>query len=328
MAKTKWYAVAKGRSGPAIYTSWDECKEQTLGFSGAIYKSFKTREEAQTFIRSNAPGPAAAAATSSASAPSSNMAGKKRTRDAVNDASQNKRSSNHQQQTSNNKNDASVQITIHFDGGSRGNPGIAGAGAEVVIIKNTTPLIITKYLIRQFCGMRETNNHAEYQGLISGLEHARTLLSELTEVPSSVTSLPSSMSKPLFNLQVFGDSNLIIQQLRGNWQCKNDNIRPLYLRCQRLIHEIRQIDKSKSSNVSFDHIYREQNKIADQLANEAMDQRRSWMTNESSGGNDAENNARSMKVGEVNVGVAAAAAAAQRNKEVIDVDDDSSDHSC
>lgn len=321
MAKTKWYAVAKGRSGPAIYTSWDECKEQTLGFSGAIYKSFKTREEAQTFIRSNAPGPAAAAAaaTSSASAPSSNMAGKKRARDAVNDASQNKRSSNHQQQTSHNKNnDASVQITIHFDGGSRGNPGIAGAGAEVVIIKNTTPPIITKYLIRQFCGMRETNNHAEYQGLISGLEYARTLLDELT-VPS-----PSSVSKPLFNLQVFGDSNLIIQQLRGNWQCKNDNIRPLYLRCQRLIHEIRQIDKN--SSVSFDHIYREQNKVADQLANEAMDQRRSWTTNESSGGNSAENNARTMKVGDVTVGVAAAAA--QRNREVIDVDDDSSVHSC
>lgn len=316
MTKTKWYAVAKGRSGPAIYASWDECKAQTLGYSGAIYKSFKTREEAQTFIRSNAP---AAAATAS-SAPSSNMAGRKRTRDGVSDASQSKRSSNHHQQTSNNKHGASVQITIHFDGGSRGNPGIAGAGAEVVVIKNATPPIITKYFIRQFCGMRETNNHAEYQGLISGLEHARTLLGELTVTSS--TSLPTSVSKPLFNLQVFGDSNLIIQQLRGNWQCKNDNIRPLYLRCQRLIHEIRQIDKN--SSVSFDHIYREQNKVADQLANEAMDQRRSWMTNESSGGNDAENNARSMKVGEVTVGVAAAAA--QRNKEVIDVD--SSDHSC
>ncbi|KAL7448956.1 hypothetical protein ACHAWC_003059 [Mediolabrus comicus] len=250
------------------------------------------------------------------------MAGRKRTRDGVTDASQSKTSSNHHhQQTSNNKNGASVQITIHFDGGSRGNPGIAGAGAEVVIIKNATPPI-TKYFIRQFCGMRETNNHAEYQGLISGLEHARTLLGELT-VPSS-TSLPTSVSKPMFNLQVFGDSNLIIQQLRGNWQCKNDNIRPLYLRCQRLIHEIRQIDKN--SIVSFDHIYREQNEVADQLANEAMDQRRSWMTNESSGGNDAENNARTMKVGVVTVGVAAAAA--RRNKEVIDVDDDSSDHSC
>lgn len=322
----KWYAVAKGRGGPAIYASWDECKAQTLGFSGAIYKSFKTREEAQSFIRFNAPAPAAAAAAAS-SAPSSNMAGRKRTRGGVSDASQSKRSSNHHHQTSNrsNKNGASVQVTIHFDGGSRGNPGIAGAGAEVVVIKNATPPIITKYLIRQFCGMRETNNHAEYQGLISGLEHARTLLGELT-VPSS-TSLPTSMSKPLFNLQVFGDSNLIIQQLRGNWQCKNDNIRPLYLRCQRLIHEIRQIDKNSNNNVSFDHIYREQNKVADQLANEAMDQRRSWMTNESSGGNDAENNARTMKVGVVTT-VGVAAAAAQRNKEVIDVDDDSSDHSC
>ena len=52
MPKSKWYAVAKGRV-PGIYTTWDECKAQVAGFSGAIFKSFKTPEDAQIFMSSN-----------------------------------------------------------------------------------------------------------------------------------------------------------------------------------------------------------------------------------------------------------------------------------
>ena len=48
--KRKHYAVARGRSGPAIYNTWDECSAQVTGFRGAIYKSFKTRAEAQDFL--------------------------------------------------------------------------------------------------------------------------------------------------------------------------------------------------------------------------------------------------------------------------------------
>lgn len=46
---SKYYAVKKGKS-PGIYLTWDECKAQVDGFSGAIYKSFKTKEEAESFI--------------------------------------------------------------------------------------------------------------------------------------------------------------------------------------------------------------------------------------------------------------------------------------
>lgn len=47
----KFYAVAKGKSGEGkIYTSWDECKKEVIGFKGAIYKSFTTEEEAKSFI--------------------------------------------------------------------------------------------------------------------------------------------------------------------------------------------------------------------------------------------------------------------------------------
>ena len=84
MPKTKWHAVAKGRV-PGIYQTWDECKAQTAGFSKAIFKSFKTRDDAQAFMISNG----ASAPTGSAASSSSNTAGKKRARDVnYDDASQ------------------------------------------------------------------------------------------------------------------------------------------------------------------------------------------------------------------------------------------------
>ena len=75
MAKSKWYAVANGRK-PGIYRSWDECKAQTAGFSGAIFKSFKTRDEAEAFMSSHARTPAAPAAavpSAAAATPSSKV---------------------------------------------------------------------------------------------------------------------------------------------------------------------------------------------------------------------------------------------------------------
>lgn len=46
----KYYAVKKGKN-PGIYNTWDECKAQVDGFSGAVYKSFKTKDEAENFIQ-------------------------------------------------------------------------------------------------------------------------------------------------------------------------------------------------------------------------------------------------------------------------------------
>ena len=53
MAKKKYYAVKKGKT-PGIYRSWDDCKAQTEGYSGAIYKSFQSIEEAENFVRGTA----------------------------------------------------------------------------------------------------------------------------------------------------------------------------------------------------------------------------------------------------------------------------------
>lgn len=62
MAK-KFYAVKTGRV-PGIYGTWAECQQQTNGFSGAVFKSFGTRQEAEVFIAQNGDGPEAAAALS------------------------------------------------------------------------------------------------------------------------------------------------------------------------------------------------------------------------------------------------------------------------
>ena len=50
MAKKKYYAVKKGKT-PGIYLTWNDCKAQTDGYSGAIYKSFQSAEEAENFVR-------------------------------------------------------------------------------------------------------------------------------------------------------------------------------------------------------------------------------------------------------------------------------------
>ena len=262
MPKSKWYAVAKGRV-PGIYTTWDECKAQVAGFSGAIFKSFKTRTCAETFMSSNGN---LSESTNNAFASSEKSIRKKRARDTadISTSSQTTKRSHNPF-----KNDADgLCLTIHFDGGSRGNPGVAGCGAELVVTDNTTnPPTTTKYLIREYCGDRETNNYAEYNGLIAGLKQVMVLLRAL----EARKSLPS-----MLKLQVCGDSNLIIQQLKGNWKCKHDSLKPLFRESQGLVADMKKI--VTNSVVSFDHVYREQNKVADQLANEAMDQRRSWIT--------------------------------------------------
>lgn len=270
MPKSKWYAVAKGRS-PGIYQTWDDCKAQTAGFSGAIFKSFKTRNEALAFINSNS-----TSATATAAPSRNNTAGKKRARDFndLNHTSQKKKSNYHPF-----KRDAQFCIDIYFDGGSRGNPGVAGSGAEVIAVNNTARHpTTTKYLIREFCGNKETNNYAEYTGLIAGLKQAKKVIHE-TFGEILIPSMKSLVNVPAVKLQVYGDSNLVIQQLKGNWKVKNESLKPLYHQCQRLIAEIKN-NIASSSEVSFDHVYREQNKVADELANEAMDQRRSWITSD------------------------------------------------
>lgn len=128
-------------------------------------------------------------------------------------------------------------ITAYFDGGSRGNPGLAGWGAYIVGDDGAVLAELSGAL-----GVA-TNNVAEYTGLIAALQWA---------VDHDVTAL-----------SVKGDSLLIVEQMRGNYKVKNEGLKPLHMKARMLVMQI--------GNVSFAHVPRDKNKDADRLSNVGMD---------------------------------------------------------
>ena len=128
-------------------------------------------------------------------------------------------------------------ITAYFDGGSRGNPGLAGWGAYIVDDDGTVVAELSGAL-----GVA-TNNVAEYNGLIAALQWA---------ADNDVTALA-----------VKGDSLLLVEQMRGNYKVKNEGLKPLHMRARMLVMQI--------GNVSFAHVPREKNTDADRLSNVGMD---------------------------------------------------------
>ncbi|MDO8678762.1 MAG: ribonuclease HI family protein [Acidobacteriota bacterium] len=128
-------------------------------------------------------------------------------------------------------------ITAYFDGGARSNPGPAGYGVYIVDDQGTVLAELNGAL-----GIA-TNNIAEYRGLIAALQWA---------VDHDVTEL-----------NVKGDSLLIIEQMRGNYKVKNEGLRPLYHQARMLVMQI--------GNVKFEHVPREKNTDADRLSNVGMD---------------------------------------------------------
>ena len=128
-----------------------------------------------------------------------------------------------------------MKLAAYIDGGSRGNPGEAGIGVYF-------PGVVR---IAEYLGTG-TNNHAEYSALLTALRFA--VYSNCTE------------------LQVFADSELVVKQIKGEYQVRNEGIRPLYDTAIRWIAQI--------PRFSIEHVRRENNKEADRLANLAMDTRR------------------------------------------------------
>lgn len=129
-------------------------------------------------------------------------------------------------------------LTIYTDGGSRGNPGLAGYGCYFVFEDGSTG---TEW------GWFDhlTNNAAEYQALLAALRFAVVQNAEHTLIKS--------------------DSQLMVRQMQGRYKCSSPDLQPLWLEATKLARQLRK--------VTFEHIPREQNKQADRLANKAMDQR-------------------------------------------------------
>ena len=125
-------------------------------------------------------------------------------------------------------------ITIYTDGASIGNPGKVGIG--YLIYKNEKP-ILKKSI---FLGV-QSNNFAEYMALIFALTDAIDLGEK--------------------QCQAFSDSQLLCEQINGNYKVKNQNIFPLFVLAKELI--------SKFEKFTITHIRRELNQNADKLAKEA-----------------------------------------------------------
>lgn len=128
------------------------------------------------------------------------------------------------------------EYTLNFDGASKGNPGLSGAG--MVIYKNGYE-IWSSY---KFVGYK-TNNQAEYSALIFGLKGAIKL--------------------GISSLSVLGDSLLVINQVNGIFKVKSASLEPL--------HKEVIILKDQFKYIDFSHVYREYNKRADELSNLALD---------------------------------------------------------
>src|ERR1700682_5040296 len=128
-------------------------------------------------------------------------------------------------------------LIAHSDGGARGNPGPAGYG---VVIQDETGRKVAA--LSQYLG-HQTNNFAEYQGLIAALKYA--------------------IEHGHKALKLISDSELLVRQIKGIYKVKNLTLQELHARAKELI--------ARLDWFSIQHVLRESNREADELANAAMD---------------------------------------------------------
>jgi probable phosphoglycerate mutase len=128
-------------------------------------------------------------------------------------------------------------FTAHCDGGSRGNPGPSGYGAVVEDPKGVTVARLGKFLGVQ------TNNYAEYSGLLAVLEWA--------------------LDNGVKQMRVVSDSELMVKQMKGQYRVSSPVLRPLYEEARRRSRLLERFEMR--------HTLRGGNQEADRLANEAMD---------------------------------------------------------
>lgn len=126
----------------------------------------------------------------------------------------------------------------NIDGGSRGNPGPAAYG---VVIRDARGEIVAR--LKKYIG-QNTNNVAEYFGLIAALDYAQT--------------------HEIRALRVESDSELLVKQMQGQYKVKSAELRPLFERAKKMSQTF------ESFRIS--HVYREQNRDADALVNQALDE--------------------------------------------------------
>jgi len=128
-------------------------------------------------------------------------------------------------------------ITAHCDGGARGNPGPAGFGA---VVQDSEGKVLAE--LSEFLGI-QTNNFAEYSGLLAVLDFA--------------------LKHRHPRLRVVSDSELMVKQIQGAYKVKSPGLKPLYDEARKRIAGLEAFE--------ITHALRHKNKDADRLANQAMD---------------------------------------------------------
>ena len=251
MVKRKLYAVKKGRQ-PGLYTSWKEAEEQVKGYRNAVHRAFSSKKEAETYLQGDEePAPEAEGAAGCSGladgdpapvAPDADPGQGKRkkpspARAAKRRAVPAKGPRDLKTVRQSDERGGSYHV-LQFDGGARGNPGIAGAG--VVLFSPEGEVVGKKSL---YLGDSVTNNQAEYQALIMGLR----------------LGLELGYTK----LEVEGDSELVINQVMGHYEVNNKQLKRLMGEVVKALEQM--------EDIVIRHIPREKNKIADELANLAMD---------------------------------------------------------
>jgi ribonuclease HI len=135
-------------------------------------------------------------------------------------------------------------LHLHIDGASRGNPGEAGFGIHVTDVEGREQAELYGYL------GRATNNVAEYQALIHALRYAR--------------------DQGAARVVVRSDSELVVRQVEGRYKVKHPDMIPLHREAVSLLRGF--------ESARVEHVRREQNRDADRLANQALDERASKLS--------------------------------------------------
>jgi ribonuclease HI len=136
---------------------------------------------------------------------------------------------------------SSDALVANIDGGARGNPGPAAYG---VVVRNSKGEVLAE--LSDYLGL-QTNNYAEYSGLLAALEYA--------------------VQQKLTSLKIFSDSELLVRQMQGRYKVNNPTLQELFARAKSLA--------AKLKYFSIEHVLRERNKEADRLVNKVLDERAS-----------------------------------------------------
>lgn len=142
-----------------------------------------------------------------------------------------------------------MKITIYTDGGARGNPGPSAIGVVIAQEGKT----VKKY--GEYIG-EGTNNQAEYKAVVFALKKTKLLFGK-QKVKSAEVS-------------IYSDSELLVKHLNHQYKIKEGELQPLFLEIWNLMLDFKQ--------VNFQHIFREKNKEADKMVNQALDEKANKQT--------------------------------------------------